>query len=206
MRFEALFTLLFVGVVSAQAQDQLHGTENRPALELKGIKLGDDLSTVQKALPNAKCEVLKDPSLGDCWQGKDMTLGGKPAQLLVRLLEGRVVYVLATRMTQEDAYAVIDGLKGKYGEPDRVTNTRVTLVRPARDRSLVYERPTWTSDGGNHELTIQPANFTDKREQFTYAAVSLVDLKGHNTIWMSRFRSDTDVGDLTSATTRTRSR
>lgn len=176
----------------------VHASEpiQRPALELKGIKIGDGLTTVQAALPDAKCETLTDPSLSECWQGKGGTIGGKPAQLLVRLLDGKVVYVIAVKMIQEDAYAVIDALKVKYGAPDKEGQTRVTLVRPTRDTSVVYKVPFWIADNGNQELTIQPANFTDQKKQFTYAAVSLVDIKGHNATWMPKFRGEADASDL----------
>lgn len=195
MRIGLLVGLLFVGT-STQAQTPTVDNESRPALELKGIKLGDDLAAVQAALPAAKCKTLKNPSLAECWQGKDGTIGGKPAQLLVRLLDGKVVYVIAVTRTQEDAYAVIDGLKVKYGAPDNVTRTRVTLVRPMGDQSLVYERPAWIGNNGNHILTIQPANYTEKKRKFTYAAVSLVDVNGHDVKWMANFNGDARIKDL----------
>ena len=161
----------------------------RPALELKGIKLGDDLATVQAAMPEADCEILSEhPSLGECFQSKGGSIGGKPAQYLVRLLDGRVVYIVVTKLTQEDAFAVGDALKGKYGEPDWMGKTRVTLVRPSQDRSIAYMVPVWADDNKNQILTVQPANYTSKREQFTYAAVSLVDKNGHDAVWMSRKR------------------
>lgn len=196
MRIELLLGLLFGAVATAQAQTTAVSNELRPALELKGIKLGDDLAAVQATLPTARCEALKDPSLSECWLGKGGTIGGKPAQLLVRLLDGKVVYIIAVKMTQEDAYAVIDGLKVKYGMPDNITKARVTLVRPMRDQSLVYERPAWIGDNGNHVLTIQPANYTDQKQRFTYAAVSLVDVDGHDLKWMAKFNGKTDTEDL----------
>lgn len=196
MRIELLLGLLFGAVATAHAQTAAVSNEFRPTLELKGIKLGDDLAAVRAALPAAKCETLKDPSLSECWLGKGGTIGGKPAQLLVRLLDGKVVYIIAVKMTQEDAYAVIDGLKAKYGAPDDITRTRVTLVRPMRDQSLVYERPAWVGDNGNHILTIQPANYTDQNRKFTYAAVSLVDVNGHDVKWMANFNGDARIKDL----------
>ena len=39
---------------------------------------------------------------------------------------------------REGLYAAIDAMKVKFGRPDDVKQTRITLVRPERDRSLVY--------------------------------------------------------------------
>src|SRR3546814_5060123 len=64
----------------------------------------------------------------------DTTFGGKPAELLVRFLDGKVVYIAATKMTQEDAFEAAEGLKLKFGPPTFMDKTRVTIVRPRRDQ------------------------------------------------------------------------
>lgn len=169
---------------------------NRPQLELKGIKLGDDLATVKAALPQATCETLADPLLGECWQPEGATLGGKPAQILVRLLDGKVVSVMALHMTQDDAYDVIEALKVKFGNPDVDAPRKVVLVRPERTTRPIYTIYGWIEDGGNHDLNIDPDNWTDTRRDFTYAAITLTDHNAHNNQWMPRFNGTANTTDL----------
>src|SRR5690606_3665341 len=132
MKSTLVFTILAIAGSATHASE----TSKRPPLELNGIKIGDDLAIVQAAVPGAECETFSHPSLAQCWLGKGATIGGKPTQILVRPLDGKVIYVNAGTMTQDDAYSVIDALKGKYGAPDREPVSRVTIVRATRDGSI----------------------------------------------------------------------
>src|SRR3546814_5169944 len=90
-----------------------------------------------------------------------------------------------TKMTQEDAFEAAEGLKLKFGPPTFMDKTRVTIVRPRRDQSLVYNRPVWDSADGTQQMKVNPAQYTASRAQFTYAAVVLFD-KRMNEVWFAR--------------------
>lgn len=167
----------------------------RPTLELKGLQIGTSMTDVRAKFPGAECEVVGDGSISQCMV-RDVTLADRPAKMLVRLLDDKVVYIMVWKMTQEDAYAAIDAMKVKFGRPDVVKQTRITLVRPERDRSLVYEKPEWRSQDGEQVLTIFPAHYTDKRGQFTYAGVALYSLHAHDDIWVKIFKNPLGTNDL----------
>jgi len=167
----------------------------RPALELKGLQIGTSMTDVRAKFPAAECEVVGDGSISQCMV-RDITLADRPAKMLVRLLEDKVVYIMVWKMTQEDAYAAIDAMKVKFGRPDDVKQTRITLVRPERDRSLVYEKPEWRSQDGEQLLTIFPAHYTDQRGQFTYAGVALYGKHAHDDVWVAKFKHQNATADL----------
>src|SRR3546814_5137065 len=66
---------------------------------------------------------------------------------------------------------LVRSLKLKFGPPTFMGKTRVTIVRPRRDQSLVYNRPVWDSADGTQQMKVNPAQYTASRAQFTYAAV-----------------------------------
>lgn len=181
------------------AQDSVATTAvektDRSALELKGIAIGMNHEQVKAVLPTAKCVVYGDGSISDCYE-KSSTFGGRPAAILVRLLEGQVVYVSATKMTQGDAFDAADALKIKFRAPDTMRNVRITLVRPDRDQSLIYRCPVWLADGGKQRLTVDPAAYTDTKRKFTYAAVTLVDVHLHNDVWQAKKEGRAATDDL----------
>ena len=162
--------------------------------ELKGVAVGDDEGATKVKLVDADCETLADGTISQCYIG-DTTFGGKPAALLIRFLDGKVVYVAATKMTQGDAFDAAEGLKLKFGPPTFMDKTRVTIVRPQRDRSLVFNRPVWDSADGTQQMKVNPAQYTAPRAQFTYAAVVLFD-KHLNQVWNARRNNTAEVGDL----------
>src|SRR3546814_16331967 len=71
---------------------------------------------------------------------------------------------------------------------------RVTIVRPRRDQSLVYNRPVWDSADGTQQMKVNPAQYTASRAQFTYAAVVLFD-KRMNEVWFARRDNTAEVDD-----------
>ncbi|QNN45480.1 hypothetical protein H9L17_09590 [Thermomonas brevis] len=156
----------------------------RPVLELKGITLGADWEAVKAGLTNPDCDSYADGTAEQCLV-QHTTFGGYPAELLVRALDGKVVYVSATRMTQEDAFSAADALKMKYGQPDFYNEVRVTIVRPKRDRSIVFRRPVWKTADGKQAILVVPAAYTDS-SNFTYAAVQLFDQHLHNDVWQAK--------------------
>lgn len=169
---------------------------DRPPLELKGIKLGDDLAAVKAALPEATCETLPDTLLEQCWQPEGATLGGKPAEMLVRLFAGKVVFATATRMRHNDAYDVIDALRVKYGAPDIESTRQIRLVRPDRVNHVRYKLHEWQVQGGAQALNIDPAGYTDPKEEYTYASIDLIDYNAYNNQWLPRFNGTANTSDL----------
>jgi hypothetical protein len=171
--------------MAGDAPGATDATQSRPKLELKGIALGDDMDAVKAKLPNADCESFGDGSASQCYVDA-ITIAEKPAALLVRFLEGKVVSVSATRMTQSDAFAAGDALKIKFGAPDYTKDKRVTIHRRSQNRSVAYTLPVWEEGEGQQVLFVDPARYTDQDEQFTYAAVLLIDQHLHNDIWMAK--------------------
>lgn len=156
--------------------------QQRPRFELKGIALGDDMEAVKAKLTNPDCETFGDGIAAQCYV-EHTTIAEKPAELLVRFLDGKVISVSVTGMTQEDAYAAADALKIKYGQPDYVNEQRYTIVRPKSNRSAIFRVPFWKVTPEDDRLFVEPATYTDK--SFTYAAVKLMNLHLHNNIWMA---------------------
>lgn len=191
-----LAVLLFCcGAVVAQEAASPIEASTLPTFELKGIALGMTQDQVKAALPNADCDILGDGTISDCFDANG-SFGGRPAQILVRLLEGKVVLVSATRMTQTDAFDAADALKVKFGAPDEIRSYRVTLVRPDQEKWVVYRCPVWSINGGAQMLTVDPAGYTDEKRRFTYASVKLVDLHLHDNVWMAKKKNKTATNDL----------
>src|SRR3546814_15213493 len=90
---------------------------------------------------------------------------------------------------------LVRSLKLKFGPPTFMGKTRVTIVRPRRDQSLVYNRPVWDSADGTQQMKVNPAQYTASRAQFTYAAVVLFD-KRMNEVWFARRDNTAEVDDL----------
>lgn len=153
------------------------------------------LEQVKSALPSADCDAYGDGTISDCYENSS-TFGGRPAAMLVRFLEGKVVYVSATKMTQGDAFDAADALKIKFGAPDNMRNVRITLVRPDRDQSFVYHCPVWLANDGKQVLMVNPAAYTDKKRQFTYAGVVLVDTHLHDDVWIAKKEGRSSTNDL----------
>lgn len=160
-------------------------SQSRPRYELKGIALGDDMETVKASLTNPECETFGDGSAVQCYV-KHITIAEKPAELLVRFLNGKVISVSATGMTQEDAYAAGDALKIKYGAPDFVTQRRYTIRRPTADRSAIYRVPVWEVVPDVERLYVDPSSYT--QNSFTYAGVLLINEHLHNDIWLAQMK------------------
>lgn len=187
--------LLCVGPAAAQEAASEAGPPSRPAFELKGIALGMTQEQVKAALPNADCATLGDGTISDCFD-TNSSFSGRPAQILVRLLEGKVVMVSATRMTQTDAFDAADMLKVKFGAPDEIRNIRVALVRPDQEKWAVYRCPAWSTNRGAQLLTVDPAAFTDQKRRFTYASVVLLDVHLHDDVWMAKKKNKASINDL----------
>lgn len=156
--------------------------QQRPRFELKGIALGDDMEAVKAKLTNPDCETFGDGVAAQCYV-EHTTIAEKPAELLVRFLNNKVVYVSLTGMTQEDAYAAADALKIKYGEPDFENRERFTVDRPRGNRSGIYRVPVWKVAPEEDRLMLEPATYTSN--YFTYAGLTLLNMNLHNNIWMA---------------------
>lgn len=178
--------LLTAGLATAgDTPTATEATQARPKYELKGIALGDDIEAVKAGLPGADCESFGDGSAAQCYVEKT-TIAEKPASLLVRFLDGKVVYVSLMEMTQQDAYAAGAALKIKYGTPDLTNERRATIVRRDGRRMGVFKIPVWKVDGLKQVLFVEPADYTDESKQFIYAAISMVDQHLHNDIWVAK--------------------
>lgn len=187
--------LLCFGPAMAQEAASSLIPASQPVFELKGVALGMTQEQVKAALPNADCDTLGDGSISDCFD-PNSSFGGRPAQILVRLLEGKVVLISATRMTQTDAFDAADALKVKFGSPDEIRNVRVSLVRPDQEKWVVYRCPAWSINGGAQLLTVEPAAYTDKKRRFTYASVTLLDVHLHNDVWIAKKSNKASTNDL----------
>lgn len=139
---------------------------------LRDSALGDDMEAVKAKLTNPDCETFGDGIAAQCYV-EHTTIAEKPAELLVRFLDGKVISVSVTGMTQEDAYAAADALKIKYGQPDYVNEQRYTIVRPRSNRSAIFRVSFWKVTPEDDRLFVEPATYTDK--SFTYAAVKLMN-------------------------------
>lgn len=176
---------LMLAATHAGAADQPASNpapQQRPRFELKSIALGDDMEAVKAKLTNPDCETFGDGAAAQCYVDHT-TIAEKPAELLVRFLNGKVISVSVTGMTQEDAYAAADALKIKYGEPDFENHQRYTVDRPRGNRSGIYRVPVWNVSPDGAILYVNPATYT--ANYFTYAGIQLMNQHLHNDIWMA---------------------
>lgn len=178
--------LLTAGLATAgDTPTATEATQARPKYELKGIALGDDIEAVKAGLPGADCESFGDGSAAQCYVEKT-TIAEKPASLLVRFLDGKVISVSLTMMTQQDAFAAGDALKIKYGAPDFTSDRQAMIIRRDGRWNRTFQIPVWEVSGTKQILYVEPASYTDERKQFTYAGIEMLDQHLHNDIWMAR--------------------
>jgi len=190
----ATTSILLLLIAGANAAETPATTGESKGWELKGIHLGGSQADVQAQLPTASC-VSKPADAGIvlCTDDKN-TLGGEPASVVVKLLDGLVVHVSIENLTYEQAYAACAPLAGKFGPATEISKVPTQLQRGRYVERQNKERCVWRD--GENSLYVEPADWTDKKKLFTYSAIILIDEPKHNREWTVRYNAKNSPTDL----------
>lgn len=166
---------------------QLEGTAAN--WELKGLRLGASIDQVKAALPSAECDTKPfDAGLTTCMDYNN-TLADQKAVVMVKLLEGRVVYIDIGNINLEQARAAATALAVKYGPAGKVLKVEGQTSAANRDRNIWTDADRYTWTNGDILLQVNPFAWTDKKRRVTYAAVVLLDTAKHDRKWLIRYKS-----------------
>ena len=166
----------------------------QPDWELKGVRLGASVAQVQGAAPGLKCETeAHDPGLVYCID-RQSSLGGQPAFLVVKLLEGQAVYIGLENLTYAQVVSAGPTLLEKFGTPA----FSESVVGDAHDnrsvRTVRRVRHVWRRPDGVVAMT-SPFDWTNERRGITYSSISLM-LEEKQKQWGTRFNVRDRATDL----------
>lgn len=175
-----IFAIASLSSLTVQAQEQGRGPGD---WALKGVKLGSTVEELKASFANARCETYPDPAIQSCQV--TTTLADKPAQFEVKYLDDKAVYVAVRNVDYDQAMEGVHALAEKYGTPTSSDKVKVYMTRPDSGSMRLVERPKW--DGGNTQMYVKVADWTDEELKFTYSAIVLIDMHAHNDEWTVRF-------------------
>jgi hypothetical protein len=186
--------LLTCAAIPALAQDQ----SASPALkwELKGLSLGSNQDQVLAAFPNAECEAQSfDPALTTCMDWNN-TVAGRKSVVMIKLLEGKVVYIDLGNIDLDQAKDAAAALVAKFGPATSVVQVEGQTSAANRRRGIYTFADTYSWVDGDVHLEVIPFSWTNKQD-VTYASVVLRDDRLHDRQWIVRYNNQgRQVDDL----------
>lgn len=186
------------GFAGAQAPDSAVAPATAPTpvpeWELKGLRLGDSLETIQAAAPGLVCEThAHDTGLTYCLD-KQSTLGGESAFLVIKLLDGAAVYIALENLTYAQMTAAVPTMLSRYGTPAFTDSIVGDLHEGRRVRTVRRTRTVWRREGDQVAAAL-PFNWTDENRGITYSSVSLM-LEAKLKEWGVRYHARERATDL----------
>lgn len=165
--------------------------------DLKGLRLGATVDDVKALFPSAECKTESlDTGLVTCMDWKNSLAGGS-AVVMVKLLDGDVVYINVGNINLEQASGAAAALTEKYGPATKVTRHKGQTSESDRENRIFKLANHYAWLNSPIALQVVPFMWTDRKRGVTYAAVVLKDETRHDNIWLTRYNGQgKKAGDI----------
>ncbi|WP_156968986.1 hypothetical protein [Arenimonas metalli] len=162
--------------------------------DLKGLRLGASVDEVKELFPAAACEAEPhDAGLVYCLDRRS-SLGGTPAFLAVKLLDGQTVNIALENISYDQMRAAVPTLIEKFGEPEYSESIADNVLERRGEKTVVRERHVWTGD--NDAVVIaKPFDWSNERRRVTYSSIILMS-EAKQKEWAVRFNAKERATDL----------